>query len=115
MEKATKVVASQTGNEPPLKTPHGLDEIIASFGDIREYVEADGQLEARWQVDFLERVSLPFSLRLSWDPSRTITHVPSRSLLIALRIQINRDTPSCAPTVCCRCAEDEKQNTRRNS
>jgi len=75
MEKATKVVASQTWNEPPLKTPHGLDEIIASFGDIREYVEADGQLEARWQVDFLERVSLPFSLRLSRDPSRTITQM----------------------------------------
>jgi hypothetical protein len=75
MEKATKVVPSQTWNEPPLKTPHGLDEIIVSFGDIREYVEADGQLDARWQVDFLERVSLPFSLRLSRDPSRTITQM----------------------------------------
>ena len=65
MEKPTNVVLSETGNVPPLKTPHGLGEIIASLGDIREYVEADGQLDARWQVDFLERVSLPFSLRLS--------------------------------------------------
>jgi hypothetical protein len=64
----------ESSMEKPTK-PHGLDEIIASFGDIREYVEADGQLEARRQVDFLERVSLPFSLRLSWDPSRTITQM----------------------------------------
>ena len=53
----------------------GLNEIITTFGDIREYVGSDGQLEARWQLDFLERVSLPFPLRLSWDPSRTITRM----------------------------------------
>ncbi len=75
MEKTTNVDSSKAENGPPLVAPHGLNEIIASFGDIREYVGADGQLEARWQVDFLERVSLPFSLRLSWDPSRTITRM----------------------------------------
>jgi hypothetical protein len=62
-------------NEPPRVAPSGLDEIIASFGSIHEYVASDGQLDSRWQVDFLERVSLPFSLRLSWDPSRTITRM----------------------------------------
>jgi hypothetical protein len=68
-------MVSPAANEPPLIAPHGLGEIIASFGDVHDYVGVDGQLEARWQVDFLERVSLPFSLRLSWDPSRTITQM----------------------------------------
>ena len=75
MENATNLVASQNENEPPLLAPHALDKIIATFGNIREYIAADGQLEARWQVDFLERVDLPFSLRLSWDPSRTIAEM----------------------------------------
>ncbi len=75
MERPTNVILSQTENEPPLVAPHGLNEIIASFGDIREYVGADGQLEARWQTDFLELVSLPFPMRLSWDPSRAITQM----------------------------------------
>jgi hypothetical protein len=74
MEKPTNAVASPT-EELELTAPHGLDEIITTFGDIHEYVAVDGQLEARWQVDFMERVSLPFSLHLSWDPSRTVTRM----------------------------------------
>ena len=63
---------SVVATEPPLTAPHGLNQIISVFGDIHAYVGTDGQLEARWHMDFLERVSLPFPLRLSWDPSRTI-------------------------------------------
>ncbi len=75
MEKplvAKSGVLSVAAIEPVLTAPRGLDEIIAAFGDIYAYVGTDGQLEARWQMDFLERVSLPFPLRLSWTPSRTI-------------------------------------------
>jgi hypothetical protein len=74
MAKTTSAAASPA-MEPSLTPPHGLDEIITTFGDIREYVGLDGQLEASWQTDFLERVSLPFPLRLSWDPSRAITRM----------------------------------------
>jgi hypothetical protein len=52
-----------------------LDEIIASFGDIYEYIARDGKLEARWQVEFLAQGALPFPLKLSWDPSRTVTQM----------------------------------------
>lgn len=62
-------------NESMLVAPRGLDQIMASFGDIYEYIGTDGQLEARWQDDFLQRVALPFPLRLSWDLSRTITRM----------------------------------------
>ena len=75
METPTSALAPQAENGPPPVAPHGLNEIIATFGDVHEYVAADGQLETRWQVDFLARASLPFSLRLSWDPSRAITQM----------------------------------------
>jgi D-alanyl-D-alanine carboxypeptidase len=53
-------------------SPHGLDEIIATFGDIYEYIGPDGELDPRWETNFLARVNLPFPLRLAWDLSQTI-------------------------------------------
>ncbi len=61
--------------EPLMPVPHGLNEIIATFGDIHEYVGTDGELDPRWEADFLARVNLPFPLRLAWDLSRTITQM----------------------------------------
>jgi hypothetical protein len=78
MEKpsvATSEALSTAEDEPLLGTPHGLDEIIASFGDIYEYIGTDGQLEGHWQLEFLAKVTLPFPLKLSWDPSHTITQM----------------------------------------
>jgi hypothetical protein len=75
MESPAHLVSYTAGNDPPSAAPHGLDEIIAAFGDIHAYVAADGQLEARWQLGFLERIHLPFSLCLSWDQSRSITQM----------------------------------------
>lgn len=45
----------------PLQAPRGPDEIIAPFGAIYEYIGTDGQLETRWQLVFLTKVSLPFA------------------------------------------------------
>jgi hypothetical protein len=59
----------------PLTTPRGLDEIIATFGNIYEYIGTDGQLDPRWQPDFLAKASLPFPLRLAWDPSQVISRM----------------------------------------
>jgi D-alanyl-D-alanine carboxypeptidase len=64
--------------------PHGRDEIISVFGDINEYVGTDGQLEARWHVDYLERVSLPFPLRVSWDPARAILQMTCHRRLTSI-------------------------------
>ncbi|MGH9547351.1 MAG: M15 family metallopeptidase [Terriglobales bacterium] len=55
--------------------PHGLEEIIATFGDIHKYIGSDGQLDPRWQTDFLARMLLPFPLRLAWNLSQTITRM----------------------------------------
>jgi hypothetical protein len=74
MAKITNAAASQVNNASPT-APHGLDEIIATFGDIHAHIAADGHLKPSWQADFLARASLPFPLRLSWDPSRIITQM----------------------------------------
>ena len=70
--------------EPALTAPRGLDEIITVFGDINDYVGTDGQLEARWQMDYLERVPLPFPLRMSWDPARTILQMTCHRRLTSI-------------------------------
>jgi hypothetical protein len=59
----------------PLIAPHGFEEIIEKFGDIREYIGPDWHLAASWQMNYLGRVSLPFPLRLAWDRSQTITQM----------------------------------------
>jgi hypothetical protein len=83
MPKTTNAAASQA-MEPPLTAPHGLDEVITTFGDIRSYIAADGQLAPSWQTDLLTHASLPFPLRLSWDPSRTITQMTCHRRLAAV-------------------------------
>jgi hypothetical protein len=75
LQVATNEVTSEHESAPPLTAPHGLNEIIATFGNIYEYIGTDGQLDPRWQSDFLGPVALPFPLRLAWDPSQTITQM----------------------------------------
>lgn len=67
-----------------LTPPHGLDEIIATFGNIYEYIGTGGQLAPRWQSDFLAKTSLPFPLRLAWDPSRVITQMTCHRLMTGI-------------------------------
>jgi hypothetical protein len=64
--------------------PHGLDEIIATFGNIYEYIGTGGQLAPRWQSDFLAKTSLPFPMRLAWDPSRVITQMTCHRLMTGI-------------------------------
>lgn len=55
-----------------LTPPAGLDQIIASFGNVHDYIQPDGTLDPRWQTDFIVRAVLPFPLFLSWDHSKSI-------------------------------------------
>ena len=65
----------------PLVPPHGLEQIIATFGDIFEYIREDHTLDPRWQAEMLESVPLPFAIPLSWDKSRSIQRFTSHKLL----------------------------------
>ena len=53
--------------------PHGLEEIIETFGDIYDYIRPGGVLDPRWQAGHLASVALPFSIPLAWDLARTVT------------------------------------------
>jgi hypothetical protein len=55
-----------------LTPPHGLEEVLATFGDIRKYIKEDGTLDGKWESDQLARAKLPFSIPLSWDPSKAV-------------------------------------------
>jgi hypothetical protein len=64
-----------------LAAPHGLDELIATFGDIFDYIREDHTLDPRWQTDFLTTVPLPFALTLSWDTSQHVQRITCHKLL----------------------------------
>jgi hypothetical protein len=64
-----------------LAPPHGLDELIATFGDIFAYIREDHTLDPKWQTDFLTAVPLPFALTLSWDSSRQVQRISCHKVL----------------------------------
>jgi D-alanyl-D-alanine carboxypeptidase len=64
-----------------LMRPHGLDQIIANFGDIFAYITADHTLDPRWRSEFLDRVTLPFPMTLSWDHSHSVRAITCHKLL----------------------------------
>jgi len=66
-----------------LAAPRGLEQILATFGDIREYIRPDGVLDPRWEADHMASVTLPFAIKLSWDHSRTVNHMTCHKRLVA--------------------------------
>jgi LysM repeat protein len=56
-------------------TPQGLDQIIATFGDIRKFIAADGTLKPGWEQGHLDRAPLPFPIPLSWDLATSATRI----------------------------------------
>ena len=64
-----------------LLPPNGLEQIIASFGDIYSYIQPDHSLYARWQAEALDLISLPFPLPLSWDKSQSVIKMRCHKLL----------------------------------
>ena len=66
------------------RPPQGLDQIIATFGDIFAHIRPDHSLDSLWQAEFLDRVALPFALPLSWDISRSVTQITCHKLLVPL-------------------------------
>lgn len=55
--------------------PHGLDAIVATFGDIRQYARDDGTPDPKWEADFMGRAQLPFAIPLDWDTAKSATGI----------------------------------------
>ena len=79
-----------TNLAPPavLLPPRGLDQIIATFGDIFACIRSDHSLDPGWQAESLDRVTMPFVLPLSWDISRTVTQFGCHKLLVPLLTRV---------------------------
>lgn len=70
--------------------PFGLDGILASFGNIYEYLNPDGTLDPRWGQDQLRRVRLPFPLQWSLDPGREVHSIVCHKRLAGLLPEVFR-------------------------
>lgn len=68
-------------SRPSIAPPHGLDQIVSTFGDIFAYIREDDTLDPRWQTEQLATVPLPFPIVLSWDRSRRVERITCHKLL----------------------------------
>ena len=78
-------IANDGGSVPAntkLLPPKGIDQIIATFGDIQNYIQPDGTLDVQWAITSLDYVALPVPLMLSFDHSKTITHFRCHKRLV---------------------------------
>jgi len=60
---------------PALAVPNGLDQVLATFGNIYNYIRDDGTLDPRWEAENLTRAALPFSIPFSWEPTTSVTRL----------------------------------------
>lgn len=74
--------------QPPapsgLIPPQGLAQIMATFGNIFDYIKDDGSLDSRWEAEQLSRAPLPFPIPLSWDHSKFVKNVYCHKKLITI-------------------------------
>ena len=81
-----EMVSFAPGRLTPL---NGLDELLATFGDPREYVKEDGSVDLlRWESDQLRRDRLPFSIPLDWDPSKSVRTLYCHKKLIDIFLEV---------------------------
>jgi D-alanyl-D-alanine carboxypeptidase len=73
-----------------LQPPNGLEQILATFGDVYEYIRTDGSLDPRWQADFLTKISLPFPLPLSWDAASSVNQMTCHKKLAGVFADVFR-------------------------
>jgi LysM repeat protein len=76
--------AATPAAQQTITPPHGLDQIVAVFGDIFDYIGPDGVLDPQWESDYLAKVELPFSIRLSWDQTKVVKNLYCHKELIEI-------------------------------
>lgn len=69
---------------PLVPVPHGLEEILAAFGNIYDYITEDGRVSAAWEAEHFSRAKLPFSIPLSWDKTVEVGRLYCNSRLTGI-------------------------------
>jgi LysM repeat protein len=73
---------------PALAPPNGLEQILATFGNIYEYIREDGTLNPQWEKKHLARAPLPFPIPLSWDRSKMVNSLYCHKKLVGVFPQV---------------------------
>lgn len=64
-------------------TPDGFEEIIDAFGDIRKFVNKEGQINsAKWEPLILGRVTLPFPMKLGFGAQNPVSRFSCHKRLV---------------------------------
>jgi hypothetical protein len=79
--KQTNLAAAMEAG-PALTAPHGLEQIVTTFGDIYDYIRPGGDLDPRWQADYLAAMELPFPMRLSWDRAKSVSRMTCHKRMV---------------------------------
>ena len=64
--------------------PQGLRGIIATFGNLSDYLRDDGTLDPQWEIRNMLLAPLPFAIPLDWDPTKRVTRIRCHRLLVPL-------------------------------
>lgn len=75
---------ARAGVAPWPPAPHGMAEIVATFGDIRGYARDDGTADPKWEQQFMARAALPFPIPLDWDTSKSASGIRCHKLVAPL-------------------------------
>jgi hypothetical protein len=66
----TAAVGARSLPRAGLAPPNGLQEVLATFGDIYKYLKPDGTIDPKWEIDQIASAPLPFPIPLSWDTTK---------------------------------------------
>lgn len=67
-----------------MNTPNGLDEIVATFGDVQSFARADGTLSPQWNALYLDHALLPFSIPLDWNRAVSVDKIYCHKLMVPI-------------------------------
>jgi len=75
-----------------LRTPENYEEMIKMFGNIRSYIFEDGSLDsAKWESFILDFCYIPFSMKLAWNKTISVTKFRCHYLLVSVFSEIFRE------------------------
>jgi hypothetical protein len=66
----TAAVGARSLPRAGLAPPNGLQEVLATFGDIYKYLKPDGTIDPKWEIEQIVSAPLPFPIPLSWDTTK---------------------------------------------
>jgi hypothetical protein len=64
--------------------PNGFEEVMATFGNILDFLKEDGSLDSRWETQYLGRAPLAFPISLSWDRSKMVQNLYCHKKMIEI-------------------------------